>query len=161
MSTFTRFDTDACIKYSMRASIILDKDYYHTVEDFTYVIDDYPSTKLVRVPAGFLSDGASIPRAFWSFASPIGRHAQAAILHDYLCETLTILVDGTPEKITRKEADVIFKESLLVLGVSKTKAQIMYAAVSGYRIVKRVNTPTFSLLKRGLELEIASTLANR
>lgn len=153
-SSFTRFDSNVAIKYSDVASDILGSDYFYTAEPFIYHIDCYPSNKIVKVPEGFLSDGASIPRVFWFWASPIGRHAQAAILHDYLCEYLTILEDGKPVEITRKEADQIFKESLLVLGVSNSKANIMYAGVSAYRLVANVTEPSFNPEKYRLEEEI-------
>lgn len=150
-TSFTRFDSDVAIRYSNTASDVLGSDYYYTTEPFIYHIEDYPSNKIVKVPAAFLTDGATIPRAFWFWASPIGRHAQAAILHDYLCEYLTIQVDGVPTRITRKEADLIFKESLLVLGVSKFKANIMYAGVSAYRMLARVTEPSFRADKKRLE----------
>lgn len=159
MTSFTRFNSEASIRYALKASDILEKDFYYTMEDFTYHVEDFPSNKTVTVPAGFLTDGASIPRALWSFASPIGRHAQAAILHDYLCECLTVMVDGTPEFITRKEADQIFRESLMVLGVPKLKARTMYMAVSVHRILHRINKPKFDLTKRQLEAEIRQSLA--
>ncbi|HIE98682.1 MAG TPA: DUF1353 domain-containing protein, partial [Fuerstia sp.] len=40
----------------------------------------------VVVPAGFVSDGASIPRLFWAIIGPpIGSsHLLPAIVHDYL-----------------------------------------------------------------------------
>lgn len=157
-TSFTRFDRNVAIRYSHKASDIFDKDYYYTTEPFTYHIDEYPSNKIVTVPIGFLTDGASIPRAFWFWASPIGRHAQSAILHDFLCEYLTIQVDGHPVSITRKEADKIFKESLQVLGVSNAKAQAMYLGVSTYRNLFRVKKPSFNLHKRQLEDEIRAQL---
>lgn len=153
-TSFTRFDRDVAIRYAHKASDYFDKDYYYTTEPFTYHIDEYPSNMVVTVPVGFLTDGAKIPRAFWFWASPIGKHAQSAILHDYLCEYLTIQVDGNPTKITRKEADAIFKESLLILGVSKFKANLMYLGVSAYRKAMRVTKPSFNLVKRTMEEEI-------
>lgn len=38
----------------------------------------------IVVPTGFVTDHASIPRPFWTFLSPKGRYARAAIIHDYL-----------------------------------------------------------------------------
>ena len=157
-TSFTRFDRNVAIRYSYKASDILEKDYYYTTEPFTYHIDEYPSNKIVTVPIGFLTDGASIPRALWSWSSPIGRHAQSAILHDFLCEYLTIQVDGNPVSITRKDADKIFKESLQILGVSKFKSQIMYLGVSAYRNLFRIKKPSFNLHKRQLEDEIRTQL---
>jgi hypothetical protein len=38
----------------------------------------------VRVPIGFVTDFASIPRAFWSLLPPDGTYCYAAVIHDYL-----------------------------------------------------------------------------
>lgn len=157
-TSFARFDSDVAIKYSNTASDVLGSDYYYTTEPFIYHIEDFPSNKIVKVPAAFLTDGATIPRAFWCWASPIGRHAQAAILHDYLCEYLTIQVDGVPTRITRKEADRIFRDSLLFLGVSKSKANMMYAGVSTYRVFANVTSPSFRVEKKRLEEGILNRL---
>src|SRR5262245_60709692 len=43
----------------------------------------------VNVPAGFVTDFASIPRAFWSLLRPDGRYTHPAIVHDYLYWTQT------------------------------------------------------------------------
>jgi len=38
----------------------------------------------IVVPAGFVTDFASIPRVLWSELSPVGEHMRAVIVHDYL-----------------------------------------------------------------------------
>jgi hypothetical protein len=40
--------------------------------------------KPVTVPVGFVTDFASIPRAFWSLLRPDGIYAYAAVIHDWL-----------------------------------------------------------------------------
>ncbi|MGY8632556.1 DUF1353 domain-containing protein [Bradyrhizobium sp. 14AA] len=40
--------------------------------------------KAVTVPVGFVTDFASIPRAFWSLLRPDGIYAYAAVIHDWL-----------------------------------------------------------------------------
>jgi hypothetical protein len=68
--------------------------------------------KPVNVPPGFITDFASIPRAFWSFLPPDGHYAYAAVVHDYL-----YWVQDRP----REECDDIFKfamEDLKVSGVT-------------------------------------------
>lgn len=74
----------------------------------------------IVVPAGFITDLASIPSIFWSMFPPHDEYAKAAILHDYLYET---------GMVTREEADYIFYEAMGVLDVSKWKRQIIYRAV--------------------------------
>jgi len=38
------------------------------------------------IPAGFVTDGASIPRLFYPIFTPTGRYFKAAILHDYMLQ---------------------------------------------------------------------------
>lgn len=78
---------------------------------------------VVRVPAAFAYDGASIPRAFWPVVgSPFQpRFMRAALVHDWLHHT---------HQTSRREADLIFYELLLEDGVSPDTARTMYYAVS-------------------------------
>lgn len=71
---------------------------------------------------GFRTDGASIPRLFWRLIGcPLrGRYAPAAIIHDLLYAT---------KCVSRKVADLIFREMLLALGLAKAKVWAMYNAV--------------------------------
>src|SRR5690348_12260167 len=47
---------------------------------------DYESALagLIRVPVGFVTDFASVPRFFWRVLPPTGRYGKAAVVHDYL-----------------------------------------------------------------------------
>jgi len=74
----------------------------------------------VTVPEGFVTDLASIPRGFWSIRRPEGRHAFAAVVHDFLYWTQTK---------TREEADNIFKQAMLDSRVGKNEAESLYQAV--------------------------------
>jgi len=71
------------------------------------------------VPAGFVSDGATVPRVFWSLLPPVHEYFPSAVLHDWLLYT------GYP----RKEADQIFRNTMIWIGVNPWRARIMYAAV--------------------------------
>ena len=53
------------------------------VEDWDYILVDEEGEKTIRIPKGFTFDGASIPRPFWSFLSPVGLLLIPALLHDY------------------------------------------------------------------------------
>jgi len=72
------------------------------------------------VPAGFVTDFASVPRILWPILPPYGRYGKAAVLHDYLYRS------GIVE---RYEADLIFKEAMEVLGVAKWKMTLLYWGV--------------------------------
>lgn len=72
------------------------------------------------VPAGFVFDGASVPRMLWSFLDPAGEAFEAACVHDYFYET------GLK---TKDYADKAFRSMLLRYGVDKKKAEVAYRAV--------------------------------
>ena len=78
----------------------------------------------ITVPAGFASDGASVPRFFWRIVFPPGDPPAmlAAFVHDFIYRT-------HPKGYDRKEADRAFKLLLLDNGVSKTAAQLAYWGV--------------------------------
>jgi hypothetical protein len=75
-----------------------------------------------RVPAGFVSDGASIPGSLWSFVgSPLtGQYVGAAVVHDYFC-----VVRRRSWRMTHK----VFYEAMLASGVNINKARELYTGV--------------------------------
>ena len=75
---------------------------------------------VIRVPAGFKTDLASIPQFLWSVLPPVGRYDRAAVVHDYLYR-----FNGC----TRKEADDVLFEAMAVLGVRATQRWTIYAGV--------------------------------
>lgn len=72
------------------------------------------------VPAGFITDFASIPRIFWRILPPSGKYNKAAVVHDYLYST---------QIVHRDIADLIFYEAMGALGVPQWKRWTMYQAV--------------------------------
>jgi Protein of unknown function (DUF1353) len=81
---------------------------------------DNPNLPHVEVPAGFVTDLASIPRLFWSLLRPDGDYVYAAILHDYL------YWEQTTSKST---ADMVLKIGMMDLGVSDIVVTTIYQAV--------------------------------
>lgn len=92
-----------------------------TSRDHYYFVDG----KYYRVPHGFVTDGASIPRIF---RPVIGKpynadYVGAALLHDYLYR----------HKVgTRKDADHAFFLLLRRDGVRRLRARAMWAAVRAF-----------------------------
>lgn len=74
----------------------------------------------VVVPAGFVTDLASIPRVFWSLLPTDGAYTFPAIVHDYLYWTQTY---------ERDVADKVFRYGMDDMKVSTTVATAIYAAV--------------------------------
>ena len=74
------------------------------------------------VPAGFISDGASIPDWLWTLlGGPYsGPYRDAAVIHDFYCR----------EKVRPWEAvHKVFLEAALTRGTSETLANTMYAGI--------------------------------
>jgi len=90
---------------------------------------------LYRAPIGILLDGASIPRFFWRvIGSPFtGRYLRGSVIHDAGYKGR--LLSGPSERslgkcpLDRKAIDNLFYRLMLARGVSKKKAEAMYAAV--------------------------------
>ena len=61
-----------------------------------------------EIPAGFITDCASVPRGLWNLFPPTGSYAKAAVFHDWLYR------EG---KISRKQADELFLDAMECLGV--------------------------------------------
>lgn len=77
-----------------------------------------------RLPAGFETDGASIPRFLWRVCgTPLQTpRLYAALVHDYL-------YGGGDKYATRADADALFRDIQIALGVSRVKAYIEYYAL--------------------------------
>ncbi|MCY1289935.1 hypothetical protein D9M69_511160 [compost metagenome] len=151
MSSFTDFSAKLSIQYDAEASAALGGDHWRVIEAFRFYIGSPESGEWVYVPAGYLTDGASVPRLFWSLIPPWGSYGQAAVVHDILCEYLSITKDGRPHPITRARCDEILLEAMEALGVPRAKRCIIYRAVCAYRLVAGVNRPTSIPMKRKLE----------
>lgn len=86
------------------------------LDDLVYKIDGERWT----VPAGFISDLASIPRTARTLLPVNDRHREAAVLHDWFYVT---------QPIGRKRADRIFLRAMEECGVGWLKRHTMYRAV--------------------------------
>lgn len=86
----------------------------------------------VIVPKGFCTDFGSVPQLFQGIISPVGNASKAYVLHDYLC---VLAHDG---RLSRANADRIFKEALKQVQVKPLMVDILYRAVRLYAFVKRL-----------------------
>jgi hypothetical protein len=74
----------------------------------------------ITVPAGFVTDMASVPRIPFIYMLLDGRADLAGVPHDYMYST---------GAMSRKMADKILYEACLVIGMSKFAAWAIYAGV--------------------------------
>lgn len=89
------------------------------LEELTYVD---PDGRQWKVPAGFVTDGASIPQEFWSLiGSPFtGKYRVAAVFHDAAYSTLGMI---------KSHADNMLYEAMLELGCPRLHADVIYEGV--------------------------------
>lgn len=151
MSSFTAFSAPLRIQYDQKASAILGADHWRVTEEFRYFIGSKDSQQWVTVPAGYLTDGASVPRVFWSMLPPWGAYGQAAVVHDLICEYLSIVDNGILKRINRKRCDDILDEAMGVLGVPSATRLMINEGVALYRRVSGASKPSTRPEKRLLE----------
>lgn len=82
------------------------------------------------VPAGYVANGASIPRAFWTLiGGPLdGPYRDASIIHDFYCDKFA---EPWPDAYKREWRNVhrAFYYGMRARGVDEIKAKTMYGAV--------------------------------
>jgi hypothetical protein len=95
-----------------------DSHIFRLTERFRYL----SSFGTIAVHRGFDTDGASIPRIFWSILSPFGPYFKAAVIHDWLYSPYNDTFD-------REDSDLIFKEAMYNIGVDWFQREIIFRAV--------------------------------
>ena len=97
----------------------LEQDLYQLHEHFGYC--DRAGTPW-PVPAGFVTDGASIPRPLWrAVGHPFKTdYIEAAVIHDHLY---------AQQVVARARADRLFLEAMEASGCSKVKRWALYLGV--------------------------------
>jgi Protein of unknown function (DUF1353) len=84
-----------------------------------------PDSKIppVAVPTGFVTDFASIPRAFYTLLRPDGEYTYPAVLHDYLYWT---------QQRSREEGDSVFRLAMIDFQIDNVTVQTIYRAVRAF-----------------------------
>lgn len=89
----------------------------------------------IVVPAGFVTDLASIPRPVWSFYPPDGPWVKAAVVHDFLYDTQGDGRWGKSQGVkratpyTRREADDILLEGMIDRRIGPWERTVIWVAV--------------------------------
>jgi hypothetical protein len=88
------------------------------LEPMTYMIG---ATGIgITIPAGFVTDYASIPEKLWSLYSPHDQYSRAAIVHDYLYWS---------QLCSRPQADNLFMIAMIESEVPESTAEKVFAGV--------------------------------
>lgn len=81
------------------------------------------TSHVILVPAGFVTDFASTPRAIWSVIPPAGHYQQAAIVHDFLY---------WEQGCTREQADALLRVAMAESRVAPAQRDIIWSAVRSF-----------------------------
>jgi hypothetical protein len=121
MSSFT-----TPLKYNSTGSFYHGRPTYAITEEFDYAFGSIDNPLVIfRVPAGFVTDFASIPFPFNKVFPPDGPWAKAAVLHDWLI--------SYQKNISKIVQDSIFLEAMRVIGVNPIIAWLFFTSVRIYR----------------------------
>ena len=83
------------------------------------------------VPAGFVSNGASVPRPLWWLISPATDFFEAAVVHDHL-----LLLRRLGHGVTLTQANTAFWDVAKAYRTNPVVRTLAYAAVSLYTHTK-------------------------
>ncbi len=101
----------------------IDGRHWMLIKEFSFASDTLE--RIVRVPVGFVTDFASIPRLFWALLPPTGTYGKAAVVHDDLYRFPRMVVPT----VTRLQADRTLREGMIALSVPWLTRCIIYYAV--------------------------------
>lgn len=101
----------------------LDGHNWRLTEEFDFASEILE--RIVRVPVGFVTDFASIPRALWTLLPPTGRYGKAAVIHDCLYQ----FPEAVDPPVNRGQADRTLREGMEALDVNRVVRWIVYSGV--------------------------------
>jgi len=117
----------------------MQKNRWKLIGDFTY--------KEVVVPKGYITNGADIPRLFWTFYPPNkSDFMEAVVIHDYLCDKEEYL-----------KADIYFEE---ILKLNKVKKKDIFILVGGVRFYHFVRYSMFKKISISYKIAVKKVVKN-
>ncbi|WP_170020605.1 DUF1353 domain-containing protein [Campylobacter sp. RM16190] len=94
----------------------------------------------IKIPKGYKTNGANIPRLFYIIYPPfIPKYLKAIILHDYLCDLADQTIPNTKFKDCKEGfrfADTSLKNALAMCGASYFTRNVFYISVRAYHLLK-------------------------
>lgn len=135
MSSFTEdlitrvLDVDAYLRDRAKGATAIpaelyDGRHFQVMKEFDYCVGAKGSKEIIHVHKGFITDFASIPQIFWNILPPTGKYGKAAVVHDFLYQTL-----GLGGKYSRKRCDEILLEAMVPLQVGWLTRRTIYTGV--------------------------------
>ena len=118
----SRFLTSTDLRV-MRGQFKGGRQLFELIEDVVYESDLLGG--VVIVPAGYVTDLASVPKLPLAWLVAGGTGSEAAVIHDYLY----VVHAHNDEPITRATADAVFREAIAASGDTKAPGWLMWLAV--------------------------------
>ena len=116
------------LEYEFTGSYFRGNPLYIITKSFQYKLGDIKNPlHTFTIPAGYITDLASIYWPVNLFLKPHGPWAKAAVLHDFI-------ITEYPE-VSKVIGDSVFLEAMIVLGVNSALAYIFYLVVRSYNLV--------------------------
>lgn len=114
----------------------IDGRNWKVTREFDYLDNFEDEHTAIRVPKGFITDFASIPKILWNVLPPTGKYGKAAVVHDFLYRngghTDCVICPedlGMGATYTQEEADQIFYDAMGVLGTPQIQRWVIWKAV--------------------------------
>jgi len=127
---FTEINKELAPKLEPHYDLKTKEQWWVLLEPWEVKYDDV----IYRIPAGFITDGATIPRILWPiFGTPTDiPRLYVALLHDYLY-TVGPQIDPNPKCHLRRTADKIYRDFNIQLGepVCRTKIEYRFIRMFG------------------------------
>jgi hypothetical protein len=103
---------------------------WRLLDPLYWMADSGDTSPMITVPAGFETDLASIPRLARGLIPSSGPWQRAAVIHDWLYATQGSWGLAPPHfKLTRAQADNVFRDAMAAAGVNWITRQAMWTAV--------------------------------
>lgn len=104
--------------------------HWRVVEAFEFHSGEYGSGLFVLVPEGFVTDLASIPIGVRWLIPKAGKNAQAAVIHDHIYQSGTMLIrvqESIKEvPVSRGIADAMMYQAMKALRVKSWRREMIY-----------------------------------
>lgn len=83
---------------------------------------------VITVPKDFVTNFHSTPRVLWSVFPP-DDWAESGVAHDFLYQFARVSAAHGTRAITRRQADQVHRELLILLGAGERRANVMFAGL--------------------------------
>lgn len=134
-TSFSYVSDMALVRFKETIKTGIGKDALYIIErDYRieYTLEHDFDVHEITVPAGMLTDLASVPVFARWFVGRVGRHLEAAIVHDYLYTAHKRETDDARRREKRKFADQMMLVGMRDAGVDMFRAWVMFIVIRAF-----------------------------